>query len=164
MKVVIVRHGQAESHAPSDAERNLSSYGREQSWRLGQLLKLQNFNPELLWVSPYTRTQQTADELQQSLAIGEGEAVPRETVDFLVPDAQPGQVVEKIANCSVENLLIVSHQPLVSTLVGLLASSDRCAVPPMLPSTVAMLEAESPYAGCFELKWLSHAPNFEVIY
>ncbi|MCP3906982.1 MAG: phosphohistidine phosphatase SixA [Oceanicoccus sp.] len=157
MKIVILRHGEAEIYADSDAQRNLSDYGHEQAKSAGLCLKNLAIEFEQVWVSPYLRAQQTADGVLSELG-----DIPRETLDGLTPESSPSQLAEALVTYRGGDLLLVSHQPLVSALVGLLANADHRAGPPMSPASMAMLSADTLLAGCCQLRWLRHAPTFEA--
>ncbi|ARN76116.1 phosphohistidine phosphatase SixA [Oceanicoccus sagamiensis] len=157
MNIVILRHGEAEIYADSDAQRNLTDYGREQAQAAGVCLKALALDFKQVWVSPYIRAQQTADGVLSALG-----DIPRETVDALIPESSPINLVDTLSTYSGGDLLIVSHQPLVSALVGLLENADHRSGPPMSPASMAMLTADTLLAGCCQLQWLRHAPNFEA--
>ena len=174
MKIVIMRHGAAEMQADSDALRNLTDAGHEQARRAGHCLQQQGFLPEQLWVSPYNRARQTARGVLQALG-GEGQQPQARTVDTLVPGGPAAAALQAIAGFRGNSLLIVSHQPLVSALVGALTSAEVVngkafnthsshsrSGPPMAPASMAMLSADEPLAGCCELLWLRHAPTFDI--
>lgn len=184
MNIVIMRHGEAESCVSSDEQRHLTEQGREQALMAGQSLVASGFFPDQLWVSPYIRALQTIDgavrslyaaarqvQNQHSLAVQATSPQPTgpqppsyrpQVMTMLVPESDPAAVLDKIAQTRCNNLLIVSHQPLVSTLIGLLANADRRSGPPMAPASIAMLSAGMPLAGCCDLLWLRHTPDFEI--
>ena len=156
MKIVIMRHGEAHSRAETDFQRELTPKGIADTKLAGEVLAQQGFQPDELWVSPYVRTQQTANQLQLSLP-----ECPRLTQSLLEPENDPRAVAELLEKNRDQNLLIVSHQPLVSALVGLLAEANTRLGPPMSPASMVMLEAQLPLAGCCDLRWVKHAPLFE---
>ncbi len=157
MNIVILRHGETETYADNDAQRNLTDYGREQANAAGICLKELALDFEQVWVSPYVRAQQTADGVLSALG-----SIPRETVDALTPDSSPVNLMDTLSTYRGGNLLIVSHQPLVSALVGLLENADHRSGPPMSPASMALLTADTLLAGCCQLQWLRHAPTFEA--
>ena len=65
MKLWILRHGEAEPHARSDAQRNLTEHGREQVRQAAAHLIGQSIDTIL--VSPYVRAQQTAEIVRKVL-------------------------------------------------------------------------------------------------
>lgn len=154
MNIIVMRHGQAETNAASDFERALTPLGVEQARAAGHCLSAQGITVDQLWVSPYLRTQQTADQLQAQLPTG-----PRSSIELLVPESRPVDLINAMGEQSVGTLLLVSHQPLVSSLVGSLANSGAHVA--MAPASMALLETTVVATGCAELLWLRHAPLFE---
>ena len=157
MNILIMRHGEAETAAPSDAERNLTENGCQQAQLAGQCIGDLSLSFDQVWVSPYLRAQQTADGVLASLT-----GFKRKTLNFLVPEIAPSMVVDRLAESDVENVLIVSHQPLVSALVGLLENADDRAGPPMSPASMVLLSTDMVLAGCCQRQWIRHAPTFQA--
>lgn len=155
MKIVIMRHGEAETNADSDEVRNLTDYGRVQAGLAGECLRGLSLLFDQVWVSPYLRAMQTADAVLRSYP---DIPIHRETTSLLIPDVSPTQVADRIAETPDCNVLIVSHQPLVSALVGILENADPRMGPPMSPASMALLTAETILAGCCRLQWVKHAP------
>jgi phosphohistidine phosphatase len=149
MKLFILRHGQAENFAASDAARRLTDQGREEVRRVVRK------NAELLaglqqiWVSPLMRAQQTADVVIEEIGHR-----PRQTSDLLVPESTPAEVLEMLSSQSEGTYLLVSHQPLVGELVN-----GICGKPngfyPMGTGALAYLDLTVPAIGCGELIWLA---------
>jgi phosphohistidine phosphatase len=156
MHIVIMRHGEAESFAGSDAKRDLTDLGCQQATTAGQRLKQLAIGFDQVWVSPYNRTQQTSDRVLSALP-----AIERRTLDILVPESNPSAVLDEIESSGVQQLLIISHQPLVSILAALLEFGNRQGGPAMAPASMVMLEAEHLLSACCQRRWLRHAPNFE---
>lgn len=110
----IMRHGEAHRQAPSDSERELTGQGMRDAARAGEWLARQPQVPQRLFASPYRRAQQTAEQVRRSLP-----SLAIETVDWLVPEQHPMMTVKHLS-ALVGPVLLVSHQPLVSALVGVL--------------------------------------------
>ncbi|MEE1920589.1 phosphohistidine phosphatase SixA [Pseudomonas sp. 148P] len=151
MKVWVLRHGEAEPQARSDAQRNLTDHGRKQVLRsaahlLGQPL-------DAILASPYVRAQQTAGLVHDALGFAE----PLRTVSWLTPDSDPDRVVAELDALGLEHVLLVSHQPLVSSLLGLLGHGSRHAGEPMSTASLAELQGDAPLAGLMTLLSLRHA-------
>ena len=157
MNILIMRHGEAETFAPSDVERNLTENGRQQAQKAGQYIGGLSLCFDQVWVSPFIRAQQTADGVLASLS-----DFKRKTLDFLVPEISPSLVIDQLAESDFENVLIVSHQPLVSALVGMLEDADDRAGPPMSPASMVLLSTDIVLAGCCQRQWLRHAPTFQT--
>ncbi|BAO61144.1 phosphohistidine phosphatase SixA [Pseudomonas protegens] len=148
MKLWVLRHGQAESHAPTDAQRNLTAHGREEV--LGSAAHLIGQSIAAILASPYVRAQQTAQLVREALGF-EGEI---RTVPWLTPEANPLQVLEQLD--SADNLLLVSHQPLVGNLIGLLQHGHLRDPQPMNTASLAELEGDWPLAGLMTLNAVTH--------
>ena len=135
MKVVVMRHGDAVLGADDDAARALTSLGREQSRAMALWLQQQLPHLDRVLVSPYLRAQQT----WQTIGDLFGE-VRVDVLDELVPHGHAGPVADyrRALAGEVENLLVISHLPLVGYLVA-----DLCPVqtPPMFV-TSAMVAVE----------------------
>ncbi|MEN5089541.1 phosphohistidine phosphatase SixA [Pseudomonas protegens] len=148
MKLWVLRHGQAESHAPTDAQRNLTAHGREEV--LGSAAHLIGQPISAIIASPYVRAQQTAQLVREALGF-EGEV---RTVSWLTPEANPLQVLQQLD--SADNLLLVSHQPLVGSLIGLLQHGHLRDPQPMNTASLAELEGDWPLAGLMTLNGVKH--------
>jgi len=151
VKVWVLRHGEAEPHARSDDQRNLTEHGRKQVLRsaahlLGQPL-------DAIVVSPYVRAQQTAGLVHDALGFED----PLVTVSWLTPDSNPDRVIAELDALGLENVLLVSHQPLVSSLLGLLVHGSRQSGEPMSTASLAELEGDAALAGLMTLCSLRHA-------
>jgi phosphohistidine phosphatase len=157
MQLVIMRHGEAEGFAGSDEQRNLTDFGRQQATAAGLRLKQLGMTFDQVWVSPFTRTQQTAGQVLPSLP-----TIERQTLDILVPDSNPATVIEQLESSSAQSLLLISHQPLVSNLTALLETGSWRGGPAMAPASMVLLEAEQLLSGCCQRRWLRHSPDFVV--
>ncbi|MFK8329923.1 phosphohistidine phosphatase SixA [Pseudomonas sp. BJa5] len=150
MKLWVLRHGQAEPQARTDAERNLTAHGREQVLHSAALLLGQP--PQVILASPYVRAQQTAALVHEALGFDK----PVQTVPWLTPDTDPQKVIGELDKLGLDQVLVVSHQPLVSALVGLLLHGNYRDQPPMSTASLAELEGDWPLAGLMTLNSLSH--------
>ena len=115
MKIILLRHGEAERFASSDSQRCLTEIGRKETVSICQEWLRDLKATTHLLVSPYVRAQQTS-ELVLSV-IGARESV---TCDHITPDSDPFQAIEAIETLqsekSAEQILVVSHMPLVGLL------------------------------------------------
>ncbi|MBV4454679.1 MULTISPECIES: phosphohistidine phosphatase SixA [Pseudomonas] len=143
MKVWILRHGEAEGHAPTDAERNLTEHGRAEVLRSAAHLIGQPLGAII--ASPYVRAQQTAHLVREAL----GFDADIRTVPWLTPEGNPSQVLENLD--SDDNVLLVSHQPLVGSLISFLQHGHQRQPQPMYTASLAELEGDFPLAGLMSL-------------
>ncbi len=133
MKIYIMRHGEAQHYAASDAERALTDRGRNESVavaRAGVNQKhIESFDKVL--VSPYLRAQQTWKEISSYLS-----SQDVEVCEDITPYGQSEMVFEYVsARAEAEkwqSVLLVSHLPLVGYLVSEFVPE---MVPPMFPTS-----------------------------
>lgn len=138
MYIFIMRHGEAVTHAASDAQRALTPRGRQESRLMAEWLSGQTTGGvERVLVSPYLRAQQTWETVRAVLPIT---STP-EVWDSLIPEGNPQPAADYLTALAAEgvsSVLIVSHLPLVGYLVA-----DLCpgTVPPMFATSgVACIE------------------------
>ena len=143
MKVWILRHGEAQAHARTDAERNLTEHGRAEVLRSAAHLIGQPLGAII--ASPYVRAQQTAQLVRDVLGF-EREIL---TVPWLTPDEDVRQVLEKLDTD--DDVLLVSHQPLVGSLISFLQHGHQRQPQPMYTASLAELEGDFPLAGLMSL-------------
>jgi phosphohistidine phosphatase len=150
MKLWILRHGEAQYRARTDAERELTANGREEvlasaAHLLGQPLRF-------ILASPYVRAQQTAELVRQALGFAESVV----TVPWLTPDSDPRKVLDNLDLYAADEVLLVSHQPLVGTLIGLAVHGNLQQAQAMHTASLAELEADFPLAGAMNLVSVRH--------
>ncbi|ARD12935.1 MULTISPECIES: phosphohistidine phosphatase SixA [Pseudomonas] len=150
MKVWVLRHGEAQSRARSDAERELTAHGREEV--LKSAVHLTDKAVRRIIASPYVRAQQTAELVRQSLGFND----PVVTVPWLTPDSSPREVLLQLDKLGVDEVLLVSHQPLVGELIGVLAHGSPQQAEPMSTASLAELEGEFVLAGAMQLNSVRH--------
>lgn len=150
MKLWLLRHGEAESQARTDAERNLTAYGRQQVREAVTLLHGRALQGVL--ASPYVRAQQTADLACEELGFN----AARETVPWLTPESDVRQVIRQLDTYPFDELLLVTHQPLVGALAGLLLHGHRQQPLAMNTASLALLEGDGLVAGLMALTVYQH--------
>lgn len=139
MHLYVMRHGLAEpAHGKTDFERQLLPEGEAQVVSVAkQLLAHLNGMPmNVVLSSPYVRTLQTATLLAEQLAC------PLQTNALLEPDADVNALWRFLAQCPHPHVLLVSHMPLVSTLISCLISGDRSSYPDLLTAQLVHLQGE----------------------
>jgi phosphohistidine phosphatase len=109
----LLRHGEAEPRARSDAERALTERGRKEVRKSAEHLRGRELAHIL--VSPYLRAQQTAELVRETLGL----TLPLTTVDWATPEDSPRSVADRLEHYPGECLL-VSHNPLLGNLSGFL--------------------------------------------
>jgi len=120
MIVYIARHGKAERNANSgfDRDRALRPRGERQAAYLGQQLSAMSIPPTAIFMSPYTRTRQTASIIADALGL-----VPM-VDERLVCGAPASAGLDLIAEYETLGVTpcLVGHNPQVSELVALLVA------------------------------------------
>jgi phosphohistidine phosphatase len=127
MEIYLLRHGIAEdvNGGHSDADRELTSEGREKLRRVLKRARSADVSPSLILSSPYKRAVQTADVAAEALEY-EGKVVETEA---LIPNASPEQVWEEIrARHDESAILLASHEPLMSILAAFLLGAPALQV------------------------------------
>jgi phosphohistidine phosphatase len=140
VKLYLIRHGEAETGAPDDMSRNLTERGENQALGAANWLAKNINGPVTIWASPYLRTQQTAAPIAKALGIN--------IVDHtcLQPEMTPYKVVDELCQ-EQENIILVTHLPLVARLASLLIDgvvSDH----PWSTAEIWQLEGDVFAAGC----------------
>ena len=112
-----MRHGEAQPYASSDRARQLTPRGIEEVQRNGQWLKQRCKSLDLVLVSTYDRARQTQQIICDLIDI----PTRLEITEDLVPHGNAAHVHDlvdaAILQYHPENILLVSHMPLVSYLV-----------------------------------------------
>lgn len=153
MKLYVMRHGEAEPRASSDAERRLTARGEAEvravalaaATRLGALHTVAS--------SPYQRARGTAAALMRTLGFA-GELV----IDpGLMPDGSPRDLAALVEGGEAREVLLVSHQPLVGELLHWLC--DDAALEPMGTAHLVALELTACARGGAQLLWRERPPR-----
>lgn len=150
MKIWVLRHGEAEARASSDAARELTDRGCHQVVESARQLLGKPL--QRIIASPYVRARQTAEQVRQVLS--RREAVV--TVPWLTPDSDPHRVLSELDALNLDHVLLVSHQPLVGALIGLLVHGSYQHPEPMSTASLAELEGEHVLAGGMQLVGVHH--------
>ena len=151
--LLVMRHGEASWDAAEDRNRQLTSRGELQAEIAADLLLHGQWRPDLILVSPYVRTRQTAGPITD--ALGTAAVISQE----LTPDTPVEQLIKYVDSQKFENLLIVSHQPLVSTFIAHICG-DEVSKFPMDTASMAMLDFSVLSRGCGSLRALYHSGNY----
>lgn len=150
MRLYIVRHGDAERRAPTDAERPLTPVGRTQVRSLWRTLNREKVQVRRLVTSPYQRARETAEIIAD---VNSG--MPAVEVNpLLVPEAALEDVLSWLdQQGDSEGLALVSHMPLVGLLAGCLLEGGGGRFP-FSVGTVACLDVEAAVPGAARLLWV----------
>lgn len=116
MNLFLLRHGEAEHQANSDPERELTARGSEDVINVAKQFANKSLPIDRCLVSPYLRAQQTAALFISQLSV----SLDIETESILIPEVRALQVLKFLDSIDAENILLISHNPLLSELFALL--------------------------------------------
>ena len=120
MKLYLQRHGEAETRAHNDPRRELTVRGRAEITDVARRFAARNIRLQRCFASPYVRAEQTAalflPEARQTIA--------PETTPVLMPEVRASIVMDFLEGVREQEVLLVSHNPLVSELHALLVDGD----------------------------------------
>lgn len=114
MKIILVRHGQAEDETRPDSARQLTDFGRKQAAQTAEYVTT-HYHPDRFVVSPYDRAQQTLTEFQ-----AKAPKVPSTIQSNITPSDDAGKALIDIGHIEAECLVVVCHMSIVAYLAGLL--------------------------------------------
>ncbi len=132
MKIYIMRHGEAEHFADSDAQRQLTPRGRKESEIVAQAcVEAGAAQFDKVLVSPYIRAQQTWQEVASCF-----QSTSIVTCEDITPYGQSEVVADYVCALAdveqLESVLLVSHLPLVGYLTAEFVAGIQ---PPMFPTS-----------------------------
>ena len=114
MKIILVRHGQAEDESRPDSARQLTDFGQQQAMQTAEYV-MTHYYPDYFVVSPYDRAQQTLAAFQTRAP-----KVPAIVQENITPSDDARQALIDIANIDAECLVVVCHMSIVAYIAGLL--------------------------------------------
>lgn len=160
-RLYVMRHGDALMKAPRDSLRPLSQLGHDQAVDTAKHF-YSHLSPDdevdtsigLVLASPYLRAQETT----QHVVEGGGYTKEVMTCDKITPNDSPDSVIKLLSDFeSYGSVLMVSHQPLVSALIGRLVSGHYHEGPPMGTASIVCLDMPTVGIGMADLKWIKHS-------
>lgn len=138
MRLLLVRHAEAEPMRLRDSERALTPRGHRQASETAKWLAMKVEQPCTLVSSPYRRARETAAEIQL--------AIPRailQIVEHITPEDSVRQAVSGLeAFAGGEVVIVVSHMPLVAGLAGWLEHGVVSAGQPFSPAEARLYDLE----------------------
>lgn len=149
-RLYIMRHGNAEPFGyQDDASRALTELGYEEVRRTAQAFANTNEDFDAIFVSPFLRAQQTANEFIKIL----GTATLPTTLDTITPSGKSLDIALWLNDLPYESVLLVTHQPFAYQLVDLLADEPLPASFQMQTASLAALEGELFATACCQYRW-----------
>jgi phosphohistidine phosphatase len=136
-----------------DAHRELTTEGAAKMNRIAKGMLTLDLQFDLILSSPYIRARQTADIVAEVFDVRD----KLRFTDNLIPSAEGEQVILEINKRyrKNENILLVGHEPLLSSLMAILVSGDPTLSMDMKKGGLCRLVASAlVYGRCASLEWL----------
>lgn len=157
MILYFLRHAEAEDRGPrGDASRQLTQFGLQRARQVGVAFSSLQLPLDTILTSPLVRAVQTAEQVAGVLSV----SVAQDT-------ALAGQlVIEDVRRIfqeqddSVKALMLVGHEPDLSTIVGQLIGDARLE---MKKGTIACVEANGIGRRTGVLRWLMTGRQMSLI-
>ncbi len=154
MDLFLLRHGCAEPSATRDRDRKLTAEGREELQRVLTAAGTHLSAINLVMASPYVRAQQSCDVAMTFLP--HLEENDRHIADFLTPGSNPQRAIDWLVAQPVDSaILLVTHQPLVGTLLDELCGFEAGRYR-MGTGALAYVQLPLIGRGQANLLWLKH--------
>ena len=127
MKIILMRHGQAEDETRPDSARELTDFGQQQAAQTAAYIST-SYNPNIFIVSPYVRAQQTLAQLQLQTP-----NVPFKVQNNITPSDDARTALAELATIEAECVIVVCHMSIIAYLASLLTGDT--------PESYALAEA-----------------------
>jgi phosphohistidine phosphatase len=150
MILYLLRHGDAVLGNYSDAERMLSSAGEEEINLVLKILVQLGASIDSIISSPLLRARQTAEIIKSGFS-----GLEIEVSDYLTPSSDHRQIIQRLNIYSKSSVLLVGHEPHLSTFISFLVGGSRNFQIEMKKASIACVDSPIPIKpGAGLLKWL----------
>ncbi len=126
MDIFILRHGKAEDagHGTPDAKRTLTRKGREEIAAVALWIAEQELEFDVIATSPLARAEETAVIVADTLGLSDRFS----TWKTLAPGGNPDDICREVdRHADAEAILLVGHEPQLSSLIGRIIAGDEGA-------------------------------------
>lgn len=149
MNLYIMRHGMAEPYgARADESRLLVPEGEAQARGVANQWLQTSSALDFIVVSPYKRAQQTATIVKDVLGFTD----EPQTSSLVRPEGDVLQVAQYLDQFASQNVLLVSHMPLVANLLGYLTSGDPRSFGGLTTAQLVHLSGDHSAQGCMDIE------------
>ena len=156
MDLYVLRHGIAADRSmreyPNDDERPLTPKGIRRMARQVKGLNSIGLSVDVILTSPLTRAFETAEIVHKGLK----KAGPLVFCEALSPTGEPSRLLERIESeySSASGVMIVGHEPYLSSLIAVLVSGDLEPVSRLKKGALCKVRIPSlEYGQCGWIEW-----------
>jgi phosphohistidine phosphatase len=147
VKIILMRHGEAENETRPDSARQLTDFGQRQAVETATYI-FEHYKPDYFVVSSYDRAQQTLAELKL-YAAKNGTQISVKVQDNLTPADDALNALTELSHIDAKCLVVVCHMSIVAKLASLLTGES--------PESFALAEAR-----VFEMAFIMASMATEV--
>ena len=119
-----------------DADRPLSDLGRQQAKRVASFMARNALTVDTILCSPLLRAQETAEPFRVHFS-----KAAFATSELLASSTRPKPLLAEIAKHSSGSMLLVGHDPILSTLLSSLVSGDDAFKAEFGKATLALVQS-----------------------
>lgn len=160
MKLYFIRHATATDMAPSDAERELTKEGCEESRIAGVALAGFGVAPDAILTSPLTRARQTAAIIAGELKFRGDLTVCEELCNSHATD----QLLHPIKSfAGAKELLLVGHMPSLAEHLAKLLGAENPDSFSMGKASIACIEMADLRPGHGQLRWFLRQKQLRLL-
>jgi len=155
-EIYLLRHGIAllpGSPGHEDKDRPLTPEGKVQIREVAKAILAMGVSFDLILSSPYLRAQQTAEIVAETLNPG----FPLKFSKHLVPHGDPEILISEINRIygSKNKILLVGHEPFLSSLISrLISGNDHCVIEMKKGGLAKLSSGKLKHGLCATLEWL----------
>jgi len=143
MLLTLLRHAEAESHATSDFDRELTEKGREQADRVARFLISSRLVPGVILASPLVRAQQTAQIISQRAK------APLQEARWLEIGMEPETCLQEVQKHEAgEHVMLVGHEPDLSHVIAHILGVADPSVLKIRKASLTGVELADFHPGC----------------
>lgn len=159
MFLYLLRHGDTiENPVLHDSDRPLSERGLDQARSAAQFFQRLGISINLIIASPLLRAQQMAAPTRETLGVRQFL-----TSNELLPGSNHPQLFDLLNAQSAESVLLVGHEPHLSTTIALLIAAETNVRIEMKKASCACIEIAKPLLkGHGRLQWLVTAEQMKL--
>tara|TARA_B110000858_G_scaffold198463_1_gene265316 strand:+ start:15150 stop:15608 length:459 start_codon:yes stop_codon:yes gene_type:complete len=146
MLVYLLRHAIAEDSAATDAVRDLTAEGLAQASSITEKFRQHSPVMDKVLCSPYARAKQTATAVMTLFP-----DLSLTTDDSIKPGGDVYSVLDTIEAYDVQNLLLVSHNPFLSSLLSVMVDGTMESHRYIANATLYCVSMDIVAPGCGEI-------------